>query len=369
MGVNSILFRESNHRGNQGYLAIEMAPDSKQLADAVQRNCHISDARHAGNYTLCVYLLKMREYYRWEKAHRFSDELSTDDIGNWLTAREDMWSTLEQEDYADIEALGERFNPYDSSGINAKLLEHGLVYSGGIGQKSKPHFFLGSLERREQLNGYEIIISDHEYARDLTSPPAMSQGNTIFIRRESFKRMLWEKTEEWRWNRPQNAMARAMACYDFNADVEAALSRMTNNELESAILHEIGEIRADTDLPGWRDMMQDISYTQAEIMARAVRDHIADAISTLPALLENNMHASLHFYFANLTSMRKHIMPSLQAAYASWLDTGDSMQLKSLVKRSQQHWQSIAERMLALHQQYGKDCHTHIESMIEAQHL
>ena len=125
MGVNSILFQESNHRGNQGYLAIEMAPDSKQLADAVQRNCHISDARHAGNYTLCVYLLKMREFYRWEKARRFSDELSTDDIGNWLTEREDMWSTLEQEDYADIDAHGERFDPYDSSGINAKLLEHG----------------------------------------------------------------------------------------------------------------------------------------------------------------------------------------------------------------------------------------------------
>ena len=156
----------------------------------------------------------------------------------------------------------------------------------------------------------------------------MSQGNTIFIRRESFKRMLWEKTEEWRWNQPQNAMAQAMACYDFNHDVEAALTRMTDNELESAILHEIGEIRAGENLPGWSEMMQDISYTQAEIMARAVRDHLADAISTLPALLENNMDASIHFYFANLTNMRKHIMPSLQAAYLSWRDNGDSAPLQ-----------------------------------------
>jgi len=346
-----------------------MAPDSKQLADAVQRNCHISDARHAGNYTLCVYLLKMREFYRWEKARRFSDELSTDDIGNWLTEREDMWSKLEQEDYADIDAHGERFNPYDSSGINAKLLEHGLVYSGGIGQKSKPHFFLAELERREQLHGYEIIISDHEYARDLTSPPAMSQGNTIFIRRESFKRMLWEKAEEWRWNQPQNAMAQAMACYGFNQDVEAALTRMTDNELEAAILHEIGEIKAGAVLPGWREMMHDISYTQAEIMARAVRDHIADAISTLPALLENKMEASIHFYFANLTHMRKHIMPALQGAYISWHDSGDSAPLQQLVTRSRTHWQKLAEQMLALHKLHGKDCHTQIESLVEANHL
>jgi hypothetical protein len=346
-----------------------MAPDSKQLADAVQRNCHISDARHAGNYTLCVYLLKMREFYRWEKAHRFSDELSSDDIGKWLTEREDMWSTLEQDDYADIEALGQRFNPYDASGINARLLEHGLVYSGGIGQKSKPHFFLAELERREQLHGYEIIVSDREFARDLTSPPAMSQGNTIFIRRESFKRMLWEKIEEWRWNQPQNAMAQAMACYDFENDVEAALARMTDNELEAAILHEIGEIKAGADLPGWSEMMHDISYTQAEIMARAVRDHIADAISTLPALLENKMEASIHFYFANLTQMRKHIMPSLQTAYLSWRDIGDSAQLQQLAKLSHTHWQKIAAQMLALHKQHGKECHTYIEALVEEHHL
>ena len=31
--------------------------DIPQLIDNVQQNCHISDARHAGNYTLCVYLL------------------------------------------------------------------------------------------------------------------------------------------------------------------------------------------------------------------------------------------------------------------------------------------------------------------------
>jgi hypothetical protein len=35
-----------------------------QLTNAVQRNCDISDARHAGDYRICTFLLKMREYYR-----------------------------------------------------------------------------------------------------------------------------------------------------------------------------------------------------------------------------------------------------------------------------------------------------------------
>lgn len=37
------------------------------LAGAVQYNCHISDARHGADYSLCIYLMKMREYYRWEQ--------------------------------------------------------------------------------------------------------------------------------------------------------------------------------------------------------------------------------------------------------------------------------------------------------------
>lgn len=346
-----------------------MISDRQQLTASVQRNCHISDARYAGNYTLCVYLLKMREFYRWEKAQSFSDVLSTDAIGNWLTEREALWDTLEREDYAGIEADGEAFDAFDSNAINQKLIPQGLVYSGGIGQKSKPHFFLGELERCEQHNGYEIIISGKEYARDLTSPPAMSQGNSIFIRRESFKRMIWERTEEWRWNQPKNAMANAMACYNFDKDIEDALSHMTDNELESAVLHEIGEIKAGEDLTGWHEMLQDISYTQAEIMARAVRDHLADAISTLPALLDKQQDASIHFYFANLTNMRKHIMPSLQNAYQHWRESGSNAQLLALVSHSYEHWHKIAQQMLALHSTHGKQCQLPIENLVKDNHL
>jgi hypothetical protein len=37
------------------------------LVQAVQTNCHIADARHAADLTLCTYLLQMREFYRWEQ--------------------------------------------------------------------------------------------------------------------------------------------------------------------------------------------------------------------------------------------------------------------------------------------------------------
>ena len=235
--------------------------DIQKLINDVQLNCHISDARHAGNYTLCVYLLKMREFYRWEKQHPFSEKLSPDDIGHWLSQREDLWEALGNDEYRPVKINGTSYEPFDSVAINQALISENIIYSGGYGVKDKPHFFLAELESHKTINGYNIYVSDKEYARDLNSPPAMSHNKTIYIRRESLKRLIWERTDEWRWNKPENAMAKAIRCYDFDNDLEKALSEMTDNELNAAILHELGEIQAGETLHGWHQMMSDITFT------------------------------------------------------------------------------------------------------------
>ncbi len=347
--------------------------DIQQLTNIVQLNCHISDARHAGNYTLCIYLLKMREFYRWEQKHTFSEKLPRDAIGSWLTEREKLWEQIENDDYHSIKIDNEKYDPFDSHAINIAINQTGspgkLVYSGGFGVKDKPHFFLAELENSKNLNDYTIYISDKEYARDLTSPPAMSHNKTIYIRRESFKRLIWERTDEWRWNKPENAMARAIRCYDFDNDLESALSSMTDNELDAAVLHEIGEIQAGENLHGWHEMMSDITFTQAEIMARAVRDHYADTLHTLPTLIKNNNQASIHFYFANLTNMRKHIFPSLMNAYNRWCEDKDIATIEQIVASSLDHWKSIAEQMLALHQLDDEQCSVRIETLVDNSHI
>ena len=84
----------------------------------------------------------------------------------------------------------------------------------------------------------------------------MLQGNTIYVRRESLRRMLWEKVDSWLWNRPQNAMQRALSFYDIEGDLDAALDELTDNEVESVILHEIGEYIAGQELgPDWQRLM------------------------------------------------------------------------------------------------------------------
>ena len=159
-----------------------------------------------------------------------------------------------------------------------------------------------------------------EYARDLTAPPAMTCGDTIFLRRESLRRLLWEKLESWRWNRPDNALGRAFACYDFEGALDDSLDAMTDREIQAVLLHEQGEYEVGCRFgEAWNRMLLDLIQTPAEIMARAVRDHLADCLVTLPALAETGDAPSLHFYLGNLSHMRRAIFPALEAAYDDWL--------------------------------------------------
>ena len=159
----------------------------------MQRNCDIADAQHARNFTLCTYLLKMREFYRWEKGYPFQASLPKDELGEWMTARENRWEGLEDAAFSPITIDETDFDPFDTAAINRALLPSGLIYSGGIGGRSVPHFFLADLLHTEERHGFPVLVSDNEHARDLAAPPAMLLGNTVFVRRESLRRMLWEK--------------------------------------------------------------------------------------------------------------------------------------------------------------------------------
>lgn len=347
-----------------------LTDEFESLRERVQLNCHISDARYASDYTLCVYLLKMREYFRWEKGYAYSDTLPNDEIGAWLTERENFWETLEDTDFHPLEIDGRRFDPFDTTAINDALRPHDLLYSAGYGNKLKPHFFLARREKQVDHKNYRILVSAREYARDLAAPPAMSLHNDIFIRRESLRRMLWEKIEEWRWNRPDNAMGRALAYYDFESDADRSLDAMTEAEIDALVLHEIGEVQAGETLGDtWKEMISSFPRSRLELMARAVRDHLADALSTLPRLIEQNDPPLLHFYFANLSGMRRQIYPGLLEAYDQWVKNADTRELEQQVKAGKEHWMKVAERLVEIHESRVKSAWEEMESLIESRFL
>jgi len=128
------------------------------------------------------------------------------------------------------------------------------------------------------------------------------------------------------------------------------LDRIAELETETLILHELGERRAAALLgPQWEEMLAALDDRRIELVARAVRDLLADCLSTLPTLLERDAFASVHFWFANLEGMRGLLAPDLRAGYLRW--RGDapagSAALAEAVQAQREHWLAQAQRMLA----------------------
>jgi len=320
-----------------------------QLASVVQRNCDISDARHAGDYGLCTFLLKMREYYRWENELPFARALPKEELGDWLKTREQAWDRIEAEQFAPLPLHAGALDPFDAETANRELLPQGCVYSAGYGRMQKPMFFLGKLLRVEERAGFTIRISSCEYARELAAPPAMLQGRTIFVRLESVRRYLWERIEEWQWRKQGGPMAHALAHYDFIADPESALARMADHEMETMILHEVGEAMAGEMLgEAWGEMALSLSRTHHEPVARAVRDLLADCLSTLPGLIERANLPALHFYFATFDAPRRQLFPQALEAYEDYVRCGSFERLRHIVGEGKERWLECARGLLAL---------------------
>ena len=341
------------------------AVDLESLRQAVQANCDIADARHAREMTMCNYMLAMRELFRWEHGIPLARSLAQAELGAWIARREARWNELEEAEFGPLPIAGGS-DPFDNAAVNAELVPLGLVYSGGIGRWGKPHFFLGELARRERRHCLDVLIADREHARDLFAPPASLREGTVFLRLYALRRWLWEKTEIWGVKQAEGALKAALEGYGFGGDAEAALERMAAEESETLILHEIGEGLAEPLLgPRWRNMLGSLHERRAELLARAVRDNIADCLSTMPALLERGGAPSLHFYFANFEGLRRGLFPRLWSAYAAWRRTGDDADLRLACRDGQVHWQEAAQRLLAAWQSDPADAGSQFSEWVD----
>ncbi len=312
----------------------------KTLIDTVQSNCHISDARHAGNYSLCVFLLKMREFYRWERRIPLTQQLVREKVGDWMAQREKDWAQLENDGYAQLPLAEQHYDPFAAEAVNASLVPMGYVYSSGYGVFHKPHFFLGELHSTRVIDGCNVYIASRELARDLVAPPAMAINQDIFIRQESLRRFIWEKIEEWQWKQhPDTPMGRIMQNHDQQADPESLLDALVQQETETLVLHELGEMRAGTLIGAqWHALLAAATTSKDEFVLRAIRDLVADCHVTLPSLLRDENHDALHFFFGNFTGLRRALYPQLQQAYEQAVKSRELTVINDTVQHGQELW-------------------------------
>lgn len=341
-----------------------LAPAERaRLVEAVQTNCHIADARSAADLSLCIYLLQMREFYRWEHGIAPLAPLPREAVGTWLAEREALWEALEPRDFVAVPVAGREFDPFDAPAIAAQLRPHGLVYGAGEVAPGRASFFVAELEGVEQRDAVELWTCGAELARAVAAPPAALQGATILLRRQSLRRWWCERYEAWTLKRQTGAFKAALAAHGFDESAAAAeLQRIADLDAETLVLHELGEFEAGRRLdPDWQAMRTALGSRRADVFVRAARDHCADCLVTLPALLARGDGAALHAWFANLEGVRELLFPRLWPAYAAWCEGDAGAALGSVVARGAAHWQHVCERVLALHRERGAEAPAAIE--------
>jgi hypothetical protein len=354
----------------QGRSAMKQAGHDA-LVQAVQANCNIADARHAADLSLCIYLLQMRELFRWERGLAFGAEVNRESLAQWLACREGHWSEIEDRPWLPLPIGGRAFDAHDVEGVNAALAPLGLVYGAGLAGADRPTCFLASLEEsKHRSDGLTLQICGREHARGLFAPPAsLVGGRVIVLRRESLARWLWEKFEAFSLRRaagPMQAVADAYALHDTRAFV-AALPRLVDDLCDSLVLHEVGEHRAGLWLePGWAAMRLALDARRTDLRVRAVRDHIADLEVTLPALIAHDDGNALHFWFANYEGLREQMFPALRDGYAAWRGGDAGRALLSAARIGAAHFRGLAAQILGLHERLGRQATPAIEQLLTA---
>jgi len=84
------------------------------------------------------------------------------------------------------------------------------------------------------------------------------------------------------------------------------------------------------------------------LVARAMRDLLADCLSTLPALLQRENLPALHFHFATYDAPRRQLFPQALEAYEHFVNTGAQDRLWRAVHEGKDRWLAQARALIAL---------------------
>jgi Family of unknown function (DUF6866) N-terminal domain/Family of unknown function (DUF6866) C-terminal domain len=292
-------------------------------------NCDISDAYHAGMFSICGLALRLRDLYKWEMKLPVWEERDAGEILEWIEAKENKWEKYAENDYKDLIINGSTFDPFDTVGINRVLEPHHIFYGAGYARSLKPTFFLADITEKTNLNGNTVYTLGCELARDLLTIPALTQDNWVVLRQESAKLFIWDSILYIKKSaRP--ALKFALDSCGFKTHEPKSLQPHLATILaiikENYIYHEIGEmLDTDFDRNIWREVIAAFPSSPVEYLARAVKDLLADTNDhgTLKYITKNRNTASLAFYAAFLDGLAKEFFPEFLTSFRKFTRTKD----------------------------------------------
>lgn len=329
--------------------------DLESITRQVNLNCDISDARHAGLYSICGLALRLRDLYKWETGLPPWIEKDSSEILDWIGNKEQKWEEIADSEYHCLSIQGRDFDPFDTVEINRILEPHGIFYGAGYAHSLKPTFFLAVIEDKRNLMQHFIYTLGRELARDLLTIPALSQNSVILVRAEAAKMFLWDQMLYIKKSgRP--ALDFALKCCGVHNQHPETLHRSLPAifavQKETYIYHELGEIM-DTvfQRKAWREIIAAYPHTTVELLARVVKDLLADTheYGTLRYFIRERKAAGLAFYVAFIDGLAKVLFGELVASFAEFARTENWTIVENAVDTGFHKAKRYAEKIIALY--------------------
>ncbi|NNG00383.1 MAG: hypothetical protein HKM93_13435 [Desulfobacteraceae bacterium] len=334
-----------------------------QLSRQVLANCEISDAQHAGLYSICGLALRLRDLYKWEHGLAPWEESDATLVLDWIGQKEELWERIATDEYKALRLNGATFDPFDTVNINKILLPHGLFYGAGLAYHLKPCFLLADIEAVETVEGKKIFVLGGELARDLLTLPALTQDDAILLRTHASRMHLWDQMIYLKKS-GRGALRFALDAAGIPSDepsvLRHALPRIWGHQRDTYIYHEIGELHHDGfHRQVWSKIIADFPQGVVGLLARAVKDILADTCpqGTLHRMVETRNVVGLGLYVAFIDGLRATLLTELKPAFNAFRVHGDWSIIHGMINNNYKKTMATASSIEGIYTA-GKQKHT-----------
>jgi hypothetical protein len=303
--------------------------NTDHITRQVLKNCDISDAKHAGLYSICGLALRLRDLYKWEKHLDPWIEKDSAEILDWIGSKEDLWARLDGREYCRLSINGKSFDPFDTENINSVLAPQGILYGAGYAQRLKPTFFLAIIDKKLTIGNLDVFVLGQELARDLLTLPALSQDSRVLFRKDSARLFLWDQLFYLKKSGQPFLRYALKKCGIEKANpkfLRQHLSTLLDLYQGTYIYHELGEIKdQDFDKDIWQEIIGAYPQSSVEYFTRTIKDLLADTniYGTLHHIIREHKDISLGLYAAFIDGLARSLFPELRASFKHFSQSGN----------------------------------------------
>ncbi len=334
-------------------------PIISALARQIDANCEISDANHAGAFSICGLALRFRDLYKWTHDLAAWQEGNSAELLDWIGTTEETWETLFEASYQSLTLNGAVVDLFDTEAINDDLIPQGYFYGAGLLWNLKPTFFLAPIDETLQVAGCTVYLLGRELARDMMTLPATHQDGAVVVRTHSARQALWDEiTFLKKSGRPFLKFVLDRMGLTLTDPPEKRLNRLVHTRMSTYIRHEIGEIVDTTfDRQAWQEIVATFVRTPIDLLARSIKDLLADTHSqgTLPYLIEQQDIAALGLYAALIDGFHKQVFPEFQPAFGQFMQTENWDLLADVTRVGRRRAEKTALELMTLYQESSSD--------------